>query len=226
MSSAITWAPSCQLTNSGTTNGTIRVTYGDKFKLQSKSTTTGTCPKTKPKRSRLHQAGIECKAMGPGAAVCARRHGLISEVGSATGKPVIDEGAGRIAGFIPANAVIGWGRIEGRKVFIDLSVRRMKTPYGEVKEPLLPDPTVVEKLRSFPINVHCMDSPPFDKPANREVGSTVKRFVLAAPSVPRLRRSQAMFMIEDRPLNAVLDDVRRASRIIWEESEDIHAGDD
>ncbi|KAF8906805.1 propionyl-CoA carboxylase [Gymnopilus junonius] len=48
-----------------------------------------------------------------------------NEVGSITGKPVLDE-KGNLVSFVPANAVIGWGRIRGRKVFItadDFSVR-------------------------------------------------------------------------------------------------------
>uniref|UniRef100_A0A8H8CFJ3 CoA carboxyltransferase C-terminal domain-containing protein n=1 Tax=Psilocybe cubensis TaxID=181762 RepID=A0A8H8CFJ3_PSICU len=65
------------------------------------------------------------------------------EVGSITGKPVVDED-GSLKSFIPANSVTGWGRIHGRKVFVtadDFSVRgghadggiSNKAPYGEIR---------------------------------------------------------------------------------------------
>ncbi|KAF4616509.1 hypothetical protein D9613_008774 [Agrocybe pediades] len=65
-----------------------------------------------------------------------------NEVGSITGKPTYNE-KGELVSFVPANAVTGWGRIRGRKVFVtadDFSVRGghadggifMKAPYGEI----------------------------------------------------------------------------------------------
>ncbi|KAG6918203.1 hypothetical protein DXG01_015992 [Tephrocybe rancida] len=65
------------------------------------------------------------------------------EVGSVTGKPVYDDESGTLKSFIPANSVTGFGRINGRKVFVtadDFSVRgghadggiQMKAPYGEL----------------------------------------------------------------------------------------------
>ncbi|KAI0360456.1 propionyl-CoA carboxylase [Trametes cingulata] len=64
------------------------------------------------------------------------------EVGSLTGKPVLDEKTGQMKEFIPANMIIGWGRVDGRKVFVtadDFSVRgghadggiQGKAAYGE-----------------------------------------------------------------------------------------------
>ncbi|GLB39032.1 putative carboxyl transferase [Lyophyllum shimeji] len=66
-----------------------------------------------------------------------------AEVGSVTGKPVYDEKTGELKSFTPANCVTGFGRINGRKVFVtadDFSVRgghadggiQMKAPYGEI----------------------------------------------------------------------------------------------
>ncbi|KAG6865319.1 hypothetical protein C0991_003493 [Blastosporella zonata] len=66
-----------------------------------------------------------------------------AEVGSVTGKPVYDEETGTLRSFIPANSVTGFGRINGRRVFVtadDFSVRgghadggiQMKAPYGEL----------------------------------------------------------------------------------------------
>ncbi|KDQ60050.1 hypothetical protein JAAARDRAFT_191472 [Jaapia argillacea MUCL 33604] len=49
-----------------------------------------------------------------------------SEVGSVSGKPVVDEKTGEVVSFTPANIVIGWGKVAGRKVFVtadDFSVR-------------------------------------------------------------------------------------------------------
>ncbi|KAI0371278.1 propionyl-CoA carboxylase [Pilatotrama ljubarskyi] len=68
--------------------------------------------------------------------------GSFLEVGSLTGKPVIDEKTGEMKEFIPANMIIGWGRLKGRKVFVtadDFSVRgghadggiQGKAAYGE-----------------------------------------------------------------------------------------------
>ncbi|RDB30514.1 Propionyl-CoA carboxylase beta chain, mitochondrial [Hypsizygus marmoreus] len=69
--------------------------------------------------------------------------GSFDEVGSVTGKPVYDEATGKLKSFIPANSVTGFGRIQGRRVFVtadDFSVRgghadggiQMKAPYGEI----------------------------------------------------------------------------------------------
>ncbi|KAG5642642.1 hypothetical protein DXG03_002381 [Asterophora parasitica] len=66
-----------------------------------------------------------------------------AEVGSVTGKPVYDEESGLLVSFAPANSITGFGRINGRKVFVtadDFSVRgghadggiQMKAPYGEL----------------------------------------------------------------------------------------------
>ncbi|KAI0747015.1 propionyl-CoA carboxylase [Daedaleopsis nitida] len=52
--------------------------------------------------------------------------GSFNEVGSITGKPVVNEQTGDAKDFIPANQITGWGRVDGRKVFItadDFSVR-------------------------------------------------------------------------------------------------------
>ncbi|TBU31409.1 propionyl-CoA carboxylase [Dichomitus squalens] len=52
--------------------------------------------------------------------------GSFNEVGSLTGKPMVDDKTGELKDFIPANQVIGWGRVDGRKVFVtadDFSVR-------------------------------------------------------------------------------------------------------
>ncbi|KAF5368210.1 hypothetical protein D9615_010530 [Tricholomella constricta] len=65
-----------------------------------------------------------------------------AEVGSVTGNPIFDEKTGALTSFTPANSVTGFGRINGRKVFVtadDFSVRgghadggiQMKAPYGE-----------------------------------------------------------------------------------------------
>ncbi|KAL0572647.1 hypothetical protein V5O48_009305 [Marasmius crinis-equi] len=64
------------------------------------------------------------------------------EVGSVTGKPIYDEKTGELVSFIPANMVTGWGRLDGKKVFVtadDFSVRgghadggiAHKAPHGE-----------------------------------------------------------------------------------------------
>ncbi|KAI0634843.1 propionyl-CoA carboxylase [Trametes polyzona] len=65
-----------------------------------------------------------------------------SEVGSLTGKPVVDENTGQVKDYLPANMIIGWGKINSRKVFVtadDFSVRgghadggiQGKAAYGE-----------------------------------------------------------------------------------------------
>ncbi|KAI0336720.1 propionyl-CoA carboxylase [Cubamyces sp. BRFM 1775] len=64
------------------------------------------------------------------------------EIGSLTGKPTIDEKTGELKDFLPANMVIGWGKVSGRRVFVtadDFSVRgghadggiQGKAAYGE-----------------------------------------------------------------------------------------------
>ncbi|KDR68331.1 hypothetical protein GALMADRAFT_256952 [Galerina marginata CBS 339.88] len=63
------------------------------------------------------------------------------EVGSITGRPLLND-KGDLDSFVPANSVTGWGRVQGRKVFVtadDFSVRGghadggigMKAPHGE-----------------------------------------------------------------------------------------------
>ncbi|KAF9458934.1 propionyl-CoA carboxylase [Collybia nuda] len=70
-------------------------------------------------------------------------NGSFLEVGSVTGKPNYDEETGVLKSFTPANSVTGFGKVDGRKVFItadDFSVRgghadggiQMKAPYGEI----------------------------------------------------------------------------------------------
>ncbi|KAJ8087572.1 hypothetical protein PM082_006403 [Marasmius tenuissimus] len=65
-----------------------------------------------------------------------------NEVGSITGKPIYDEKTGELVSFVPANLLTGWGRVDGRKVFVtadDFSVRgghadggiAHKAPHGE-----------------------------------------------------------------------------------------------
>ncbi|KAF8639467.1 hypothetical protein AX17_001487 [Amanita inopinata Kibby_2008] len=65
------------------------------------------------------------------------------EVGSITGQPTYDETTGELKSFTPANCITGWGRVQGRKVFVtadDFSVRgghadggiARKAPYGEI----------------------------------------------------------------------------------------------
>ncbi|ESK82747.1 propionyl- carboxylase [Moniliophthora roreri MCA 2997] len=64
------------------------------------------------------------------------------EIGSITGKPVYDEKTGELISFVPANIITGWGKIDGRKIFVtadDFSVRgghadggiAGKAPHGE-----------------------------------------------------------------------------------------------
>ncbi|KAH9887199.1 carboxyl transferase [Cubamyces lactineus] len=64
------------------------------------------------------------------------------EIGSLTGKPTVDEKTGALKEFLPANIVIGWGKVSGKKVFVtadDFSVRgghadggiQGKAAYGE-----------------------------------------------------------------------------------------------
>ncbi|KAF9260608.1 propionyl-CoA carboxylase [Marasmius fiardii PR-910] len=68
--------------------------------------------------------------------------GSFDEVGSVSGKPVYDEKTGELVSFIPANIITGWGRVDGRKVFVtadDFSMRgghadggiAHKAPHGE-----------------------------------------------------------------------------------------------
>ncbi|OJT03451.1 Propionyl-CoA carboxylase beta chain, mitochondrial [Trametes pubescens] len=68
--------------------------------------------------------------------------GSFDEVGSVTGKPVLDETTGKVKDYIPANMVIGWGKINDKTVFVaadDFSVRgghadggiQGKAAYGE-----------------------------------------------------------------------------------------------
>ncbi|KAK7439777.1 hypothetical protein VKT23_017351 [Stygiomarasmius scandens] len=65
------------------------------------------------------------------------------EIGSITGNPVYDESK-ELRSFLPTNLITGWGRVQGRKVFVtadDFSVRgghadggiAGKAPYGEVQ---------------------------------------------------------------------------------------------
>ncbi|EIW55545.1 propionyl-CoA carboxylase [Trametes versicolor FP-101664 SS1] len=52
--------------------------------------------------------------------------GSFNEVGSLTGKPILDETTGKMKDYLPANMVLGWGKIDSRKVFVaadDFSVR-------------------------------------------------------------------------------------------------------
>ncbi|THV07138.1 propionyl-CoA carboxylase [Dendrothele bispora CBS 962.96] len=66
------------------------------------------------------------------------------EIGSITGSPVYDESSGELKSFLPTNLITGWGKVQGRKVFVtadDFSVRgghadggiAGKAPYGEVQ---------------------------------------------------------------------------------------------
>jgi len=66
------------------------------------------------------------------------------EIGSITGKPIEDEKTGKLKGFIPGNIVIGWGRLNTKKIFVtadDFSVRGGhadggilgKVAYGEIQ---------------------------------------------------------------------------------------------
>ncbi|KAH9941153.1 propionyl-CoA carboxylase [Epithele typhae] len=52
--------------------------------------------------------------------------GSFAEIGSLAGRPVVDEVTGQLKDFVPANILTGWGKVEGRKVFVtadDFSVR-------------------------------------------------------------------------------------------------------
>ncbi|KAI0698037.1 propionyl-CoA carboxylase [Cerioporus squamosus] len=52
--------------------------------------------------------------------------GSFHEVGSVTGKPIIDEKTGELKEFVPANMIIGSGKVNERKVYVtadDFSVR-------------------------------------------------------------------------------------------------------
>ncbi|KAI0674565.1 propionyl-CoA carboxylase [Trametes maxima] len=68
--------------------------------------------------------------------------GSFSEIGTLTGKSIVDENTGNIIGFTPANMITGWGKVNDRKVFVtadDFSVRgghadggiQGKAAYGE-----------------------------------------------------------------------------------------------
>ncbi|KAF7975680.1 hypothetical protein HWV62_8783 [Athelia sp. TMB] len=70
--------------------------------------------------------------------------GSFAEVGSITGKPEYDKNTGELIGFTPANSVTGFGKVQGRRVFVtadDFSVRgghadggiQAKAPYGEIR---------------------------------------------------------------------------------------------
>ncbi|TFK28521.1 propionyl-CoA carboxylase [Coprinopsis marcescibilis] len=61
------------------------------------------------------------------------------EVGSITGKPVLDQKTGELVSFVPANSVTGWGKLNGRKVFItadDFSVRGGHADGGIMNKPI------------------------------------------------------------------------------------------
>ncbi|RPD57011.1 propionyl-CoA carboxylase [Lentinus tigrinus ALCF2SS1-7] len=52
--------------------------------------------------------------------------GSFEEVGSVTGKPIYDESTGELKDFVPANMIIGSGKVNGKKVYVtadDFSVR-------------------------------------------------------------------------------------------------------
>nr|VWO95961.1 Alpha-aminoadipate reductase [Ganoderma boninense] len=52
--------------------------------------------------------------------------GSFNEVGSLTGKLIHDEMTGKVKDIVPANQITGWGKVDGRKVFVtadDFSVR-------------------------------------------------------------------------------------------------------
>jgi len=52
--------------------------------------------------------------------------GSFVEVGSIAGKPVVDEKTGELLAFVRGNIVTGWGRVDGKRVFVtadDFSVR-------------------------------------------------------------------------------------------------------
>ncbi|PFH47951.1 hypothetical protein AMATHDRAFT_150901 [Amanita thiersii Skay4041] len=66
------------------------------------------------------------------------------EIGSVAGRPIYDEATGELKSFTPANCVMGWGRVQSRKVFVtadDFSVRgghadggiSWKAQYGEIR---------------------------------------------------------------------------------------------
>ncbi|TCD62688.1 hypothetical protein EIP91_006547 [Steccherinum ochraceum] len=70
--------------------------------------------------------------------------GSWNEIGSITGKPVVDEETGELKEFIPGNILIGWGRLSGKRVFVtadDFGVRgghadggiAGKVAYGETQ---------------------------------------------------------------------------------------------
>ncbi|RXW22220.1 hypothetical protein EST38_g3635 [Candolleomyces aberdarensis] len=62
-----------------------------------------------------------------------------TEVGSITGQPVFDEKTGKLVSFVPANSVTGWGKLDGRKVFVtadDFSVRGGHADGGIMNKPI------------------------------------------------------------------------------------------
>lgn len=62
-----------------------------------------------------------------------------NEVGSITGQPVYDKDTGKLVSFTPANSVTGWGKVDGRKVFItadDFSVRGGHADGGIMNKPI------------------------------------------------------------------------------------------
>lgn len=62
-----------------------------------------------------------------------------NEVGSITGQPIYDKATGKLVSFVPANMVTGWGKLDGRKVFItadDFSVRGGHADGGITNKPI------------------------------------------------------------------------------------------
>ncbi|KAJ2915848.1 hypothetical protein MD484_g4573, partial [Candolleomyces efflorescens] len=63
----------------------------------------------------------------------------LTEVGSITGQPVYDKKTGKLLSFVPANSVTGWGKLDGRKVFVtadDFSVRGGHADGGIMNKPI------------------------------------------------------------------------------------------
>ncbi|KAF6744846.1 ClpP/crotonase-like domain-containing protein [Ephemerocybe angulata] len=64
---------------------------------------------------------------------------IFNEVGSITGQPIYDKATGKLVSFVPANMVTGWGKLDGRKVFItadDFSVRGGHADGGIMNKPI------------------------------------------------------------------------------------------
>ncbi|KAG2003540.1 propionyl-CoA carboxylase [Coprinopsis cinerea AmutBmut pab1-1] len=62
-----------------------------------------------------------------------------AEVGSISGKPIVDPKTGELVSFTPANNVTGWGKVDGRKVFVtadDFSVRGGHADGGIMNKPI------------------------------------------------------------------------------------------